>query len=254
MAIINVEADASDLATATASRIAHLLRDACQRRGHARLCMTGGHTPRHTYERLAQLSSQPAGAVDWNQVHLFWGDERTVPPDHDDSNFGVADRTLILPAAIPSRNLHRMRGELPDAEEAARDYERVLRRFERADARRFDVMLLGVGTDGHVASLFPGSPLLAPPEDATTPGGSGQERLTAAAWVPAQRLWRITLTPRALLDADAIIVLTAGAAKADAVHGALRSPDDIARWPAQLLRRADDRVEWWLDREAASGL
>lgn len=261
MAVINVEAGAGDLATAAATRIADRLRNACARHGAAHLCMTGGHTPRRTYERLAHISSQPATAIDWNRVHLFWGDERTVPPDHDDSNFGMADRALILPVAIPSRNIHRMRGELPDAEEAARDYERVLRRFERAAAPRFDVMLLGLGTDGHIASLFPGSPLLASLDDAAPhadqpdSGVSGvTNRLAAAVWVPAQRTWRITLTPRALLDADTILMLTAGTAKADAVHSALRRPEDIGRWPVQLLRRAGDRVEWWLDQEAATGL
>ena len=135
MAIVNVEADPSGLAAATAERIASLLRDACQRHGTAHICLTGGQTPHHTYDRLVH-ASQAAGALDWNLVHLFWGDERAVPPDHEDSNFGMADRALILPAAIPSRNIHRMRGELPDAEQAARDYERVLKRFERTGAPR----------------------------------------------------------------------------------------------------------------------
>jgi 6-phosphogluconolactonase len=256
MAIVNVEADASRLAAATAERIVSLLRDACQRHGTAHICLTGGQTPHHTYDRLAR-ASQAAGALDWNRVHLFWGDERAVPPDHEDSNFGMADRALILPAAIPSRNIHRMRGELPDVEQAARDYERVLKRFERAGAPRFDVMLLGLGTDGHIASLFPGSPLLLPqdpvPRD-VQPESDERGRLAAAVWVPALQTWRITLTPRALLDAGIILVLTAGAAKADAVHTALRLPEDIARWPVQLLRRADDRVEWWLDRAAATAL
>lgn len=258
MAIVNVEADASALATATATRIAHLLREACARYGTARLCMTGGHTPRLTYERLAWVSTQPATAIDWSRVHLFWGDERTVPLDHGDSNFGMADLALILPVAVPSRNLHRMRGELPDVEEAARDYERVLGRFERAGAPRFDVVLLGVGTDGHIASLFPGSPLVNPAEHAASPAAlleaARKDRLAAAVPVPGHATWRITLTPRALLDAAAILVLTAGTAKADAVQHALRSAEDIARWPVQLLRRAGDRVEWWLDRDAAAGL
>ena len=258
MAVVSVEADAGQLATATATRIANLLREACERHGSARLCMTGGQTPRLTYESLARLSTQPGTAIDWNRVHLFWGDERTVPPDHDDSNFAMADRALILPVAVPSRNIHRMRGELPDASEAARDYERVLRRFERPGVPRFDVMLLGLGSDGHVASLFPGDPQLAS-QNALDPRDSRPEsdestRLTAAIRVPSLQAWRITLTPRALLDASVILVLTAGASKASAVHAALRLPEDVARWPVQLLRRADDRVEWWMDRAAAAAL
>ena len=257
MAIINVQADPGKLAAATAERIASLLRGACQRHGTARICLTGGQTPRDTYDRLAHPSSDQ-GAIDWNRVHLFWGDERVVPPDHEESNFAMADRALILPAAIPSRNIHRMRGELPDVEQAARDYERVLRRFERPGVPRFDVMLLGLGSDGHVASLFPGDPQLAS-QNALDPRNSRPEsdestRLTAAIRVPSLQAWRITLTPRALLDASVILVLTAGASKASAVHAALRLPEDVARWPVQLLRRADDRVEWWMDRAAAAAL
>ena len=158
MANLNIETDAATLAAATARRLAALLRDACHRHGTAHICLTGGQTPRVTYVGLARAA--PKDTVDWNRVHLFWGDERLVPPDHEDSNFGMADAALILPAAIPSRNIHRIHGELPDAAQAARDYERTLERFARPGRPRFDVVLLGLGADGHIASLFPHSPLL----------------------------------------------------------------------------------------------
>jgi 6-phosphogluconolactonase len=253
MAIVNIEPDAAALAEATAQRIAALLRHACESDGTAHICLTGGQTPRETYRRLALATSR--GTIDWERVHLFWGDERMVPPDHEDSNFGMADAALILPAGIPTRNIHRIRGELPDAEQAARDYERVLRRFHRPGRPQFDVVLLGLGADGHIASLFPGNPLL------TAGGQSPLElarttyaHLTAAVWAETLRRWRVTLTPRALLDASAILMLTAGGTKADAVKAVLQGSDDLARWPAQLLRHAGDRVEWWMDRAAAARL
>jgi len=247
MAVLNIEADTASLAEVAAQRLAALLRDACHRHGSAHICLTGGQTPRDTYVRLARAT--PPGGVDWNGVHLFWGDERLVPPDHADSNFGMADAALILPAAIPSRNVHRIHGELPDAAQAARDYQRTLQRFARPGRPRFDVVLLGLGTDGHIASLFPASPLLevAAGIDDTAP-------LVSEVWVPALQRWRITLTPRALLDAGAILMLTAGAAKAAAVNAVLLGSEDVSQWPAQLLRQAGDRVEWWMDSAAASQL
>jgi 6-phosphogluconolactonase len=255
MANVNIEADGAALAAAAARRIAALLREACQRHGAAHVCLTGGQTPRDTYVQLVHAAA--AAGVDWDRVHLFWGDERLVPPDHEESNFGMADETLIVPAAIPSRNIHRMRGELPDAEQAARDYERILRRFQRPGRPQFDVMLLGLGGDAHIASLFPGSPLLSSASGGTVApeqAHANDAPLVAGIWVPSLERWRITFTPRALLDAAAILMLTAGNAKADAVKAALQGTEDVLRYPAQLLRQAGERVEWWMDRAAASRL
>jgi 6-phosphogluconolactonase len=255
MANLNVETDGAALAGAAARRITALLHEACGRDSTAHLCLTGGQTPRDTYARLVHAAASMN--VDWNRVHLFWGDERLVPPDHEESNFGMADEALIVPAAIPSRNIHRMRGELPDAEQAARDYERILRRYERPGRPRFDVMLLGLGEDAHIASLFPGSPLLSAASAgaaASAPGHWHDAPLAAGIWVPSVERWRITLTPPALLDASAILMLTSGAAKADAVKAALQGADDVSHHPAQLLRQAGERVEWWMDRAAASRL
>lgn len=264
MANLNIETDAATLAAATARRLAMLLRDGCHRHGTAHFCLTGGQTPRDTYVQLARAA--PKDTVDWNRVHLFWGDERLVPPDHEDSNFGMADAALILPAAIPSRNIHRIHGELPDANQAARDYERTLQRFARPGRPRFDVVLLGLGADGHIASLFPHSPVLPVgrvPLDPVLPAdrvplapvsNDARMQLVAGVWAPALQRWRVTLTPRALLDAETIVMLTAGATKAAAVQAALHGSEDVAQWPAQLLRQAGDRVEWWMDSAAASRL
>jgi 6-phosphogluconolactonase len=170
-------------------------------------------------------------------VHVFWGDERHVRPDHPDSNFGMASRTLLSRVPIPPAQIHRIEGELPDAHEAARRYEAGLR------DRTFDVALLGIGEDAHIASIFPGSPLL-----------QGSAPRVAAVWAEHLHAWRITLAPAALLEARAILVMGSGMKKADAVRAALTLPEDVMRYPAQALRRADDRVEWIIDRVAARWL
>ena len=260
MAVLNVEASADALVQGAAHRIAELLLDAVARSGHARLCLTGGSTPREMYRLFGHPPDDILRRIEWTRVHLFWGDERHVPPDHPDSNFGMANALLVEPAAIPSAQVHRMRGELPDAAAAAREYDSIVRRYQRPpDAPTFDVMLLGLGADAHIASLFPGSPLfdefrkvedLAAIVAQERAAGASSAR-AAAVWAAHLNAWRITLTPPAILDSDAIIVLTTGAGKSGAVHTALTLDEDLHRYPAQLLRAADARVEWWMDRDAA---
>lgn len=249
MAAVNVLDSEVTLAEAAAERIAMLVERAAQVVRGATICLTGGHTPERLYRLLADPARPWRDRITWQLVHLFWGDERHVPPDHPDSNYGMAARALIDRVPVPSEQVHRMCGELPDARDAARAYEVELPEgFARAarQDQAFDVMLLGLGEDGHIASIFPGSPLVA--SDPTT--GSGPVRV-AAVWAPHLNAWRITLTPRALLDARAIMMLVSGEKKAAAVHAALELPTNVTRWPVHLLRNADDRVEWFLDRAAA---
>jgi 6-phosphogluconolactonase len=219
--------------------------------------LTGGATPQRLYSLLADRRHPWRARIDWTRVHVFWGDERHVPPDHQDSNFGMAHRAMLAHVPIPADHIHRMRGELADPAEAAREYDVTIRAYEP-----FDVMLLGLGEDAHIASIFPGSSLLSdfplrPSPDlgavrlrdtsASRPGG---ERV-AAMWAEHLHAWRITLTPRALVDAVAIVMLVSGDEKAGAVRAALDDPDAITRVPAHLLRAAVDRVEWFIDSAAA---
>ena len=261
MARVTVAADVAALAASAAARIAALLTDALTRRPDARLCLTGGRTARTLYQQLARACAPGAArAIDLHRVRFFWGDERHVPPDHADSNFGMAAEALLRPCGVPEDRVHRMRGDLADAAEAAADYDALLRRHLRRGEPLFDVMLLGLGEDAHIASIFPGSPLLtgtaaAAATEADEPGDRGERSpLAAAVWAPHLDAWRITLTPKAVLNASAIVVVTDGATKAAAVHAALQDADDRSRVPAQLLRSAGERVEWWLDREAAARL
>ena len=239
MAIVTVLRDQETLATAAAERVTALAVAAIAARRRASLCLSGGQTPRRLYELLADPSRPWRAPVDWTRVHVFWGDERPVPPDHPESNFGMAYRALLANVPIPADQIHRLRGELADAAEAAREYEMVL-----SGAAMFDVLLLGLGEDGHIASVFPGSPLLSP----------DVINRVAAVWVNQLNARRITLTPPALLAARVLLVLVSGAGKAAAVGAALEGPEDVSRWPAQLLRAAGTRVEWLIDSAAAQRL
>jgi 6-phosphogluconolactonase len=253
MARLTVANDEVELASRAAERIAQLIADAADAHGSAIVSLTGGTTPRLSYAALADSRQPWRSRVPWPQVQLFWGDERHVPPDHSDSNYRMARVTLLDHVPIPADHVHRMRGELPDAHDAAADYERVLTDVESGFSRipLFDLMLLGVGEDAHIASLFPGSELLEPH---TRPDAEQPRRRVAAIWAPHLAAWRITLTPETILDSRAIVVLVAGAKKADAVRAALDEPLDVQKYPAQLLRTAGDRVQWFVDGAAAARL
>jgi 6-phosphogluconolactonase len=262
VAIITVLKDQEALAAAAAERVTSLIEASIAVRHAARVCLSGGRTPRRLYELLADSSRPWRGRIDWTRVHVCWSDERQVPPDHPESNFGMAHRALLAHVPLPAAQVHRMRGELPDAADAAREYEIELSAASLNGPPLCDVLLLGLGEDGHIASIFPGSLLLGDAPEPANAGphvrmgvGAGGSRLggsrVAAVWVEHLHTWRITLTPSALLAARAIVVLVSGTSKAAALSAALDGPEDVKRWPAQLLRAAGDRVEWLIDSAAA---
>ena len=233
MALLTIAADERSLAERVAERVIDVATASVRTRGVAMICLTGGTTPKRTYELLGAHGSGTPLACD--RVHLYWTDERMVPPDHHESNFGMVRNSLLVHAPVPSSHVHRIKGELPP-EEAALLYEREL-------PERFDLMMLGVGEDTHIASIFPSSPLLAE-----------RRRRAAAVWAPHLNAYRVTLTPRALLESDRILMMVAGTAKAAAVAAAIEGPTDVARCPVHLVREAGDRVEWFIDRAAAREL
>jgi 6-phosphogluconolactonase len=268
MARLTIVGDKVAMSETAAERISSRIESAIATRGLAALSLTGGATPDLLYQFLADPSRPWHARIEWEHLHLFWGDEREVPPDHPQSNFGLARRLLIQYVAVPDTQVHRMRGELP-ASDAGRLYDAVLRaRRDRVAGALFDVMLLGIGANAHIASIFPDSPLLVRgPKGSAPPVGSGappvrsgadlpgpRDQLAAGVPVPELNQWRITLTPVALLDAAVIIVIAAGTSKADAIAAAIDGPADTARYPAQLLRDAGKRVEWIIDSAAAARL
>lgn len=233
MALLTIAPDEQTLAERVAERFTQLVGDAVRAGGSVRVCLTGGTTPRKMYELLA--TNAFAGRIEWDRLHVYWSDERHVAPDHKDSNYGMTRDTLLMRVPIPAAQVHRIRGELPP-DEAARLYEREV-------PDRFDVMLLGLGEDAHIASIFPRSPVLAE-----------RVRRVAAVWVPHLKAYRITLTPPTLISASHIVMLVSGERKAHAVAAALEAPDDPVQYPVHLLRPAADRLQWFIDRAAARGV
>jgi 6-phosphogluconolactonase len=187
------------------------------------------------------MASRFEAGIPWSDVHLFWADERWVPAGDARSNYRMARAALIDHVPCPSENVHPMPTSLPDPDAGARAYEAMLRSWFVDGPVRFDVVLLGIGSDGHTASLFPGSPALR--EEARP-----VVAVTAAAADPPVRL---TLTWPALLHAGHIHVLATGSGKARAVDCAVRSQPDVDACPASTLRQATGLVTWWIDREAA---
>ena len=230
-------ATADAAAAACAHQILQLIEEALAASKTATLAVSGGSTPRLLFANLA------AAKFDWRAVHLFWVDERAVPPEDPLSNYKLAAECFLEPAKFPKRNVHRIPGEL-GSEKAAKLYTREIRDFfsvEEGDLPRFDVIHLGTGKDAHTASLFPGGPLI----------GNRDDFVAAVRDENAVPPDRITLLPGVLLVARNTIFLVSGEDKAEAVDKVFHGPDDSSRYPAQLITRKGRRVIWFLDEAAA---
>lgn len=234
---VTVAADAEALAELAAAEIGRTAARAAKARGLAAVALAGGQTPRRTYQRLAEPEAHEG--VPWEKVLFFFGDERCVPPEHPDSNHRMVREALLARLPIPAANVFRMAGEAEDPERAAAAYEAELRQ-ELGPAPRLDLVLLGVGGDGHVASLFPGSPAL-----------EERRRLVVATAGGPPQPQRLTLTPAALDAARAVLFLVIGAEKAELVAEVLagRRPE----LPVSRIRPQGE-IHWLIDREAAGRL
>jgi len=238
---VRVFADAAEVARAAAGRFAELAARSVAERGAFSVALAGGNTPRSVYELLA--GSEFSEKIDWPSVHVFFGDERAVPPDDAESNYRMASEALLSRVRVPPANVHRMKGE-GDAAANARLYEDELRAFF-GDAAwpRFDLVMLGMGDDGHTASLFPSTAAL-----------EERRAWVAANWVEKLGAWRVTLTAPAVNAARNVLFLVTGAGKAARLREVLRARRDPARLPSQLISPADGALEWFADRAAAADL
>jgi 6-phosphogluconolactonase len=240
-AAVKIFADTKEVSRAAAEQFVKLARRSIETKGEFDVALAGGSTPRATYEILARNSAK----LPWEKVHIFFGDERCVPPEHSDSNYGMARDALLARVAIPANNVHRMKGEV-DAPAAAEQYEGELRRHFRlgnGDLPRFDLVLLGMGDDGHTLSLFPGSVAL-----------TETSRPVVANWVEKFQQHRLTLTFPVVNNAAEIIFLVAGAAKAKVIGEIFGRNPPTDRYPVQKVRPSAGQILWLLDRTAAQGL
>jgi 6-phosphogluconolactonase len=209
-------------------------------RGRFMVALSGGNTPKSAYTILAD---QFSSSVRWDLAHIFFSDERCVPPDHPDSNFGMAYRTLLSKIPISHANIHRMKGE-KEPMAAADDYALELKdifRLSPGKTPQFDLIYLGMGEDGHIASIFPGSELI------TFSRGP-----VAAPYIPKLEEYRLTLTPPVINHARHLVFLVIGSSKAEALREVLEGDYDSEHCPAQLVRNAEGEVTWLVDLAAAS--
>lgn len=243
---IRILPDREALTQAAAEEFARCAERAISARGSFTVALSGGSTPKDLYLRLASEQHPFRRRIAWDKVHFFWGDERHVPPDDAQSNYRMTNEAMLSKLPVPAANVHRILAELADAAQAAAQYERTLREFFRLAAGqlpKFDLVLLGLGPEGHTASLFPGN---------TVPRDGSQ--LVAAPWVEKFHTFRITLTPAVLNDAAQVAFLASGEEKAEIVGQVVDGPDQPDLLPAQLIRPERVPVVWLLDAAAAGRL
>jgi 6-phosphogluconolactonase len=240
--ILKVSASNTEVTRAAAEHFVHSAAEAVRLRGVARIAISGGSTPKTVFELLA---SEYADKVPWDKLQLFWVDERCVPPDDPESNYGMTRAAMLSKVPLPAANVHRMEGEL-DPEEAASRYESEIRntfRLEGAQTPTFDLIILGLGPDGHTASLFP-----------HTEGLSEMSRICIANHVPQKDTWRMTLTWPVITQGRDVAFLIEGADKAEIVRTVFAGAYDPETYPAQLIRPASGKLLLLLDAAAAAGL
>ena len=200
--------------------------------GPKTVALSGGSTPKTLYELLANPNEPFRDQVPWSKIHFFWSDERHVPPDHPDSNYRMAYEAMLSRVPVPEGNVHRIRSENPNASEVADEYEATLKQVTGQSLPRLDLILLGLGTDGHTASIFPGSEVL-----------HETKRLVAAPWVEKLNTHRITMTLPLLNNGASVVFLVSGAEKAEIVNEVLHGPK---KYPAQYVQPANGELLWML--------
>jgi len=241
---IRIIGKTADLVRAAASEFVHAAKEAAAKRGVFRVALSGGSTPKGMFALLA-TDPEFRDQVPWSACRFFWGDERNVPPHDADSNYRMANEAMLSRVPVDSAQVHRMRGEM-DAAEAAAAYQEVLRGefgVSGSEMPRFDLILLGMGPDGHCASLFPGTRAL-----------HDQDRLVTSNWVGKFYTHRITLTLPVLTHAEQVMFLIQGEDKAPCLKAVLEGPFEPEQLPSQLIQPVDGAVLWLVDGAAGKML
>ena len=237
---IRICEDATALAQQTTDIFVRLAQESVAARGRFTVALAGGSTPKAAYTMLASAAYRDR--VPWQQTHFFWGDERHVPPDHEDSNYRMAYEAMLSKVPIPAAHIYRIAAE-KDAQQAADEYEATLRtafQLEASTLPRFDLILLGMGPDGHTASLFPG-----------TSAVHESQRLVAAPWVEKFHTFRITLTPPVLCNAAHVVFAAGGADKTETLQHVLQGPYQPDLYPSQVVKPTHGTLLWLVDKAAA---
>jgi 6-phosphogluconolactonase len=236
---LHVYRDAQELARAVAESFVSIGRMATAENGSFHAALSGGNTPRAAYGLLAQEPFR--NELSWSDVFIYFGDERCVPPDDDQSNYRMAWRAFLDDVPIPRANVHRIRGEV-DPGHAANEYASILR-ADLGNAPQFDLVMLGLGPDGHTASLFPG----------TSPD-TDDNALVRAVYAPSQMAWRVTITPKVINLARTVVFAVEGPDKAQIFAAVYEGPIDPVKYPAQIVQPISGRLIWLVDEFAAGFL
>jgi 6-phosphogluconolactonase len=237
---VNIEIlkNADDLARAAAKHFVAKSREAILETGRFTLALSGGSTPKRLYELLADPTEPFRDQITWEKIYFFWSDERDVPPHHPESNYRMAREALLSRVPVVRENVHRIEPENQIAADAAARYETILKRVTGEDLPKLDLILLGLGTDGHTASIFPGSEVL-----------QETKRLVAAPWVEKFKSYRITMTLPLLNNGGSVVFLVSGDEKAEIVKEVLK---EHVQYPAQFVRPTNGEVLWMLDKGASA--
>ncbi|MEP6984061.1 MAG: 6-phosphogluconolactonase [Chloroflexota bacterium] len=238
MTNIRVAPDVATLARQAADTIQNLANTSISQAGRFSIALSGGSTPKTLFQQLAADYKQK---IDWNNTQVFWSDERCVPPDDADSNYKMARETLLDIVPLPASNIYRIKGELQPADGAAQ-YESTLRSYFHDQLPRFDLIMLGMGDDGHTASLFPGT-------DAVN---ERQRWVIPNHVVSAKQTWRITLTVPVINNAANVMFLVAGTGKAERLKQVIQGEFKPNELPSQLIKPTDGNLIWAVDQAAAS--
>jgi len=242
---IRILADGAAIATRAAQEFVQAAAEAVRVKGSFNVALAGGSTPKALYSLLVNDSALRS-QVPWDKIHLFFGDERHVAPDHPDSNFRMASEAMISKSPLKPEQLTRIKGEYPDTEQAALEYEKALcEYFQLKDGEypRFDLVLAGMGNEGHTLSLFPGTKAL-----------HADGRMVVRNWIGKLCTERITLTAPVASNAAQVIFMVTGADKAPALKAVLEGPFEPEQLPAQLLQPKDGKLLWLVDTAAGSML
>lgn len=237
--MLHIFPNAESVALEAAAFITQQIETVLQTRNRFTLALSGGSTPKRLHQLLAEAPYRDR--IDWSKLHIFWGDERYVPLEDDRNNAKMAFDTLLNKVPVPAEQIHIMRTDFPNPEESALQYESVLHSYFDGEENSFDLLLLGMGDDGHTLSLFPGTEVI-----------HETNKWCTAFFLKQQEMFRVTLTKTIANRSACILFLTTGAAKAPALKEVLEGAPNINTYPSQVIQPVNGTTHWMVDEAAAA--